>query len=74
MNNVIKLINKELSCPNCGALESHPDENTIQIRAYKVHDEGVWWSQCLVCSGGYDKPNGIFTQANHNVDAGWFHE
>ena len=60
-----------LQCPTCGAKEEHKDGNTIQIRAYKVHDEGKWWSQCLVCSGGYDKPDGTFTEVNH-TDKGWF--
>jgi len=64
----------EIICPVCGVTEEHPtEEGVIQIRGNKIHDEGVWWSQCLVCSGGYDKPNGIFTEANHNDNKGWFY-
>ena len=62
----------ELVCPVCGAEESHPTDDAIQIRGNKVHDHGKWWSQCLVCSGGYDKPGGVFTEASHDPKLGWF--
>ena len=60
-------------CPTCGAQEEHPtNDHEIQLRVNKVHDQGKWWSQCLVCSGGYDKVNGVFTESNHQSDKGWF--
>jgi len=69
----VMLINSP-TCPTCGATEEHAtNDSEIQIRVNKIHDQGVWWSQCLVCSGGYDEPNGVFTEANHNKHNGWFY-
>jgi len=63
-----------MECPVCGVTEHHPTQDgVVQLRGNKVYDQGVWWSQCLVCSGGYDKPNGVFTEANHDPSKGWFH-
>jgi len=62
----------DLKCPICGAEEDHPDDGCIQIRGCKVHDQGRWWSQCLICSGGYDKIGGTFTEVNHDSAKGWF--
>ena len=63
---------KELQCPTCGAPEMH-SENHIHVRGHKVCDQlGEWWSQCLVCSGYYDKPFGTANVANHDPDKGWF--
>ncbi len=67
------VIVKGLQCPTCGATEAHPtDSSTIQIRAYKVCIDETWYSQCLVCSGGYDKVGGTCEEARHNPDKGWF--
>lgn len=63
---------KELVCPVCGAAEMHSDGKHIHIRGFKVHHSNHWWSQCLVCSGGYDKPNGTYTPENHDGNKGWF--
>jgi len=59
-------------CPVCGSYESHPTEpRLILIRAFKVHDVGRWWSQCLVCAGHYDK-NLVSTPENFDKTKGWF--
>lgn len=68
---MIKVVS-EIQCPICGAKEQHADKKHIQIRAMKYCDKGKWYSQCLVCSGGYDKPDGMFTEKNHQADKGWF--
>jgi len=60
-----------MTCPNCGNQELHPTENAILIRALKVFDEFGAWSQCLVCSGGYDE-NLVWHENRHNPNAGWF--
>lgn len=44
----------EVKCPRCGAEElANPDapleEQRLNIRGFKVFDNGHWWSQCLVC-------------------------
>ena len=57
----------KIGCPHCGAPEQHED-GKVHIRAYKVYNDGQWWSQCLVCSGGYDKIYGTFTENNHTPD------
>lgn len=77
--NAITITVKEVTCPNCGAGETHPAdahlpsyEQRLLIRGYKVCDEkGHWWSQCLVCSGYYDEnlePN----QEAWKREEGWF--
>jgi hypothetical protein len=63
---------KELTCPVCGAKEVHSNGTHVHIRGFKVHDQNHWWSQCLVCSGGYDRINGAYTHANHDGNKGWF--
>ena len=64
---------KDIVCPVCGAAENHPtDYCCIQLRVYKVFDQGSWWSQCLICSGGYDKPGGVFDESKHDPEKGWF--
>lgn len=69
----MKFIVQEVQCPTCGAGEMHEDGDKLNIRGFKVcTDDGYWWSQCLVCSGGYDKLNGTFTEANHDSEKGWF--
>jgi hypothetical protein len=68
-----------VTCPKCGAGEMHPDGDKLLIRAFKVcHDDGHWWSQCLVCAGYYNpdltsKPIGK-DGLNPDFDrsAGWF--
>lgn len=42
-------------CPKCKAFEENPDDkDSVLVRGYKVFDEYGAWSQCLVCSGGYE--------------------
>ena len=60
-----------LKCPTCGASEMHPREYKVLIRGYKVHANGHWWSQCLVCSGYYDVSLNE-TPDKHNPNKGWF--
>ena len=60
----------EVTCPTCGAPEMNGD--VLHLRVNKVHVNGQWNSQCLVCSGGYDKPFGKFTEENHDPKKGWF--
>jgi hypothetical protein len=57
-------IGPDLQCPTCGATEvenpSAPVREWIwRIRPNKVHHNGRWWSQCLVCAG-------------QSPDKGWF--
>ena len=60
-----------VTCPVCGAPEMNGD--LLHIRVNKVSMDGVHWeSQCLVCSGGYDKPFGVFNERNHDPNKGWF--
>jgi len=63
---------KQVRCPTCDSPEEHPtDSNLILIRAYKVADaRGRWWSQCLVCAGGYDANLEPITDFDTNK--GWF--
>jgi hypothetical protein len=62
----------EITCPDCGAKETHK-EGGQQIRVHQAHQKGYgWFSQCLVCSGGYDRPNGTFSLDTHNSKLGWF--
>lgn len=70
-----------VTCPKCGAQECHPtDKDKILIRAFKVHHNGCWHSQCLVCAGYYNadltvKPvgkDGI--NPDYDTNAGWFGE
>jgi hypothetical protein len=68
----MKFIIKDVRCPKCNAVEMHPNGKRLLIRAFKYADEnGKWWSQCLVCSGGYDE-NLVFNQENHDPSKGWF--
>lgn len=62
-------------CPICGAEEDHPtDKDKILVRGYKITDkEGNIWSQCLVCSGGYDKDLN-WNEKSHDPEKGWFKE
>lgn len=70
----------DCTCPKCGATEIHPDtvalpiwDQRLQVRGFKFCDsDGHWWSQCLVCSGAYDRPGGTYDPAGHKTDAGWF--
>jgi hypothetical protein len=61
----ILFITEPLTCPRCGAAHfKNPEapflDRLINIRANKVGDEnGVWWSQCLICADGHG-------------DRGWF--
>lgn len=59
------------TCPVCGAEEMHGDGDKLLIRAFKVAIKGQWHSQCLVCSGYYDKDHNI-TEENHDPKKGWF--
>ena len=38
-----------MECPNCGAPEVNEKTDLLNIRGYKVHIEGEWWSECLAC-------------------------
>jgi hypothetical protein len=67
----IEILN-EVRCPTCGAPEVHSDTK-IHIRVSKVHDGHGWSSQCLVCSGGYDKPFGTYHEPDHDPEKGWFY-
>lgn len=69
---------KECKCPKCGAEETHPEdagkpilERRLLIRGFKVYHDNHWWSQCLVCSGFYDKDLNS-TPENNDGDKGWF--
>jgi hypothetical protein len=44
----VKVTTKELRCPKCGRPEVRPD-GKLNIRGFKVFDEGRWWSKCLPC-------------------------
>ena len=69
---MLKIVVKEVVCPNCGAEEMHPDGDKLLIRGFKVCDsKGYWWSQCLVCSGYYDSELNI-TPDNWDENKGWF--
>jgi hypothetical protein len=70
----------ELRCPTCGCGEIHPATKMLLIRGFKIHSNGHWWSQCLVCCGYYDQdlnltPNAE-TNYRNNIDGmankGWF--
>ncbi len=68
-------VTPDVVCPVCKAEEKHPtNQGEVQIRGFKVQCTltGRWKSQCLVCSGGYDKVGGTFYEANHNPIKGWF--
>lgn len=67
-----------LQCPTCGAGELHPadadkpiGEKRWLLRPFKVGDEHGWWSQCLVCSGFYDKDLNEQPE-KHDASKGWF--
>ena len=71
-NETITIIVKEVKCPKCGAEEMHPDGQHVLFRGFKVCDaKGHWWSQCLICSGCYDKDL-VAHQENHDPNKGWF--
>jgi len=40
---------EEWCCPNCGAPELNAETGLLNIRGYKVHMQGHWWSNCLAC-------------------------
>ena len=70
------VVGPDLICPTCGAPEVNPNKDRgengyILIRGYKVHDGVKWRSQCLVCSGCYDKDWNL-TPENHDPKKGWF--
>lgn len=77
------VIKNDLTCPNCGITETVADyPDVIFIRGFKVHDRGHWWSQCLVCSGGWQKADVIgyhdkqvweWDQEKHDPKKGWFY-
>ena len=58
-------------CPVCGAEEMHPNGHQLLIRGFKVFDTDGARSQCLVCSGGYNKDL-EWTQSSHDTSKGWF--
>ena len=63
---------QKMTCPTCNAEEMHPDGDKLLIRGFKYMDtSGYWWSQCLVCSGGYNN-NLVFNETKHNPQKGWF--
>jgi hypothetical protein len=67
----ITIVVKDVSCPKCGAGEMHPDGKHVLIRGFKVCDaKGHWWSQCLVCAGGYDADLNPVKEFDRNK--GWF--
>ena len=72
MRNKIKIIIKDVKCPQCGAQEMHPDGKHVLIRAYKVSDARGWWSECLVCSGHYDKELNIIDGPHDKSKSYWF--
>jgi hypothetical protein len=37
---------KDICCPVCGATEHGPD-GKLQVRGFKVHRNGMWWSNCI---------------------------
>lgn len=61
-----------LQCPKCGACEMHPTQDLLLIHGFKVSDDDGWWSQCLVCSGGWSKDLSAFDESKHNGNKGWF--
>jgi predicted nucleic-acid-binding Zn-ribbon protein len=73
----MNIIVSEVTCPNCGAAETHPTdidkpilERRLLIRAFKVEIDGHWHSQCLVCSGLYDAR--LHETTGHDPRKGWF--
>ena len=68
----MKIVVKSVTCPRCGAGEMHPRENWLLIRAFKVLDNGHWWSQCLVCAGYYDADLNVLGDAHMDSKKGWF--
>jgi len=82
---LIKIKVNDLKCPTCGSGEMHPDGQHLLVRGFKVHSNGHWWSQCLVCAGYYDEqlnvgplkdPTAPLLYENHpaafNKEKGWF--
>lgn len=75
----IKVVSS-ITCPTCGNGEIHPTLMAeygpkVLIRTFKVLIDQArgWESQCLVCSGYYDKDLNE-TPENHNPELGWFSE
>ena len=67
-----------LQCPRCGVGETHPEdahkellERRLTIRGFKIDMGKGWESQCLVCSGYYDKDLKE-TPQKHDGNKGWF--
>lgn len=69
----VKCFMRDIQCPNCGAYEMHPTEDKLLIRAYKITTRRGHGSQCLVCSGYYDKDLNE-TPENHEAGKGWFYD
>jgi hypothetical protein len=70
MSDMFTITVKEVTCPKCGAEEMHPNGEQLLIRGFKVYNNGKWRSQCLVCSGAYDKD--LKMTNDHNPNKGWF--
>ncbi|KKL70834.1 hypothetical protein LCGC14_2100970 [marine sediment metagenome] len=62
-----------MECPTCGSPEMHPDGDKLLIRVYKVYQDGLEWSQCLVCAGYYDKDLNVIDEAARPT-GGWYAE
>ncbi len=61
-----------LTCPHCGAPETNESGDSLLIRAYKVFENGKWFSHCLVCAG-YVTKTGELTGAKYETcTGGWF--
>jgi hypothetical protein len=43
----------ELTCPKCGITEKCEITSLLNIRGYKVHTKGKWWSHCLRCDNWF---------------------
>lgn len=41
----MKIAVKSVQCPICGAQET--ENGKLLIRAFKVHRDNAWWSQCI---------------------------
>jgi len=51
----------------------HPDGDKLLIRHEKVHADGAWHSQCLVCAGSYDAHLNL-TPEHYDRSKGWYEE
>lgn len=50
----MKITIKTVTCPRCKCEEVEDNslpimQQKLQIRGFKVHHSGSWWSQCLLC-------------------------